>query len=705
MASNDALSVLLAVATASAALAMGSVTRPSSSPRRGTRKASAARSRGGGVEGSTTGAVDEDEQLETASTMSAPQKLVPAIQPVAKIIPLDMWAVLCDVVSGRLERNDIRAVATMARMGYSGKLPDVLFSAYTQSAGKTPALKLYFLHRQHTVEAADGSKQRVPSKYGRVMACDLHEHYARVFAKKGSIDKRPTLLETLRECSPDWPIHQVPRIVTFTFRLRDRKIVVFSIPGTANLGDLMVDGSSWDSLRGMLHMIPRGMTLVPQVDGSIAVGTKTYMQSAQDAFQKTASKTALMMYHPGFCSYGGNAFNMIKSHLEGAHAKHPPDEVWLYGHSLGGASAMISTGALWHAYNHKLYPGPVLEAHVDSDNSQPFDAQAYLDKIDSMNPAVMRTDSTQGILHDDDTQGVVKDDSSQDILHDDGTQDIVKNDSTRDILHDDGTQGVVQNDNTQDILHDDGTQGVVQDDSTQDILHDDGTQGVVKNDSTQDILHDDGTQGVVQNDNTQDILHDDGTQGVVQNDSTQDILHDDGTQGVMQDDAFGRAHRHTLSHILSKIDAMRVNRVLREYYDSTQGVGQAASVQDGYSSDSYSSEGFSSDEYSSDDEKSDFQSAGASWLPQVVKPQTSTEEERVSLATVTPSVLNSIRVLTNLNRTWTILLRVCRAQRTYQCDTRKPCHTYIAWLSQHPATVRNRAHSHPRAAISPIRSP
>ena len=428
MASDDALSVLLTVVTASAALVMGSVSRRSSSPRHVVQRESAASagSRGGGIKESAADIFNRAKQLGTALTRSAPRNLVSQVQPDAKIIPIDMWDVINDIANGKLERNDIRAVATLSRMGYSNKLPEILHSAYSSTPqGSQPTPTLYFLHRVQEVKAPDGTTRQMPSTHGEVATCNLHEQYkdAMTHVKDGT---KPNFKDILHTFNEHWPIPGMPRIVTFAFQLNGRKIVVFCIPGTEtkiNRGDLLVDGSAYETLRTMFHMVPRGMTLVAHGD-SIDVGTKTPFQVAQDMlFAKMESKVSSMRYHPGFCSHGGNAFDMIKTYLAKSHSENPPDEVWFYGHSLGGASAMVATGALWHAYDHKLGHGPAMEARAEPTFTDE-QSQEFLDRYDSTK-GVMRDDNAQGDAQEDHfSEGYSLGDGAQGATQDDSMQGV-----------------------------------------------------------------------------------------------------------------------------------------------------------------------------------------------------------------------------------------------------------------------------------------
>ena len=279
------------------------------------------------------------------------------IVPDATIVPFDTWDIICDVVFRGLPRDDMRVVAALTKMCYADTLSHVVHTANSRTGGQwTPQPILHFLHRRPVPDKQD---------QGEVVACDLNRHYEQVKARSGDLDEI-SLRDILIDFDDEWPLSGVPRIVTFSFRRRNRLIVVFSIAGTDTMdhGDHMADASATDMLRGMMRAVPRGMTLLPRGD-SFGVGT--------ESTGPWARQNASMAYHSGFCSYGGNAFDMIKSHLETAYASAPPAEVWIYGHSLGGSSAMLCACALKHAYDHRLGTGPQLELSVDGEEYAPDD--------------------------------------------------------------------------------------------------------------------------------------------------------------------------------------------------------------------------------------------------------------------------------------------------------------------------------------------
>ena len=107
---------------------------------------------------------------------------------------------------------------------------------------------------------------------------------------------------------------------------KKKNVVVYSIAGTDNGGDIRADLSHSASFRNMLRMTPKGLTIRPT----------------------SGVDSVTVPSHAGLCSYGGNAFGIISQHLK--NMSNAPDEVWVYGHSLGGACAMITSHALRHAY-------------------------------------------------------------------------------------------------------------------------------------------------------------------------------------------------------------------------------------------------------------------------------------------------------------------------------------------------------------------
>lgn len=109
-------------------------------------------------------------------------------------------------------------------------------------------------------------------------------------------------------------VQGVPRIVHFSFRDQNSALVhVYSISGSARRGDFLADGAYSFSLR--------------------------VLGRSQKLNHVVRSNQLGIQHHEGIVAYGGDAYDLIQRHMGAATKK--PDRVCLYGHSLGGSSAMI----------------------------------------------------------------------------------------------------------------------------------------------------------------------------------------------------------------------------------------------------------------------------------------------------------------------------------------------------------------------------